>query len=334
MPQNQKFFRILISIFIALILGVSVYVGLKYLLPRKGLPTLANLLIHKMPLGIHAKQMSYEGGYIVLDSLEVKGFLVVERLKAKKDVLFKLQKPGQAADLLIQNARLLGLCFKEGALSVKRAAADIVEVRFIGALATSMGVLPCTAQGEFHLQEGGLISRNFRFETQGVRADFDSLLLSRRGECQGRVSASVTLDKAQGLLALPLGGGGRLRVSAGFQIRDRALKADGLFSSDTLRWDDVLIAQLEGRFEKRGARVTVPAMSLRAFGGRGSGRAELVDSLSFKRCEILLDLKGADLNRVPARPEGLAFEGRYNGRLQWSGEALTWPEVLRKMKSD
>ncbi|MFH0921951.1 MAG: hypothetical protein V1913_16505 [Fibrobacterota bacterium] len=58
----------------------------------------------------------------------------------------------------------------------------------------------------------------------------------------------------------------------------------------------------------------------RAYKGRVTGKGEARSSKKGVRYNFDVTLKEVDINALPQKPEGISFEGRYNGKLSFSGD--------------
>jgi len=332
---KRRFFFITIPVLIGIV-TLTVYFGISRFLRTPGYTDLTKILQGKLGPGVQVGRISIEDKLFVLDSLEIGGIIKVQRVTAKKDFYSKLQQPGaQPVEFSFENAKALGLILKNGGITLRVLGRDSVEVRFTGNLTAGGRGRMLSAQGHIgHVREFPLVSTDFRVEAPGLNAVFDSLVVSREGECRGSADAEVRPENLQDVVDLPFPARGAVRFKGTFQSSKEGISLDGVISSDTLEMRSEVVRSLSAKFNKRGSQYRVPDFSLKAFGGSGAGSAEFTDAPDSKACAIILNLKNADLNLMPKKPQGLAFEGRFNGRMDFSGKGKSWPEVLRKMKND
>jgi hypothetical protein len=334
-PKKRRFFFLILAVVLCL-LAFLAFFGLRQVFRLSGGPDLAGLTKGRLGQGITFRHFSVQDSLLVLDSITIGRAIRVGQVSVNKDVYGKLQTPGaQAADFAFKNASLPGFLLETGRISVRMIGQDTFEVNIVSGVPGDSGKGRVTASGRFgNCRAFPLTSTDFQAEAPGFKVAFDSLVITREGLSRGSVRATASPEEFRGMMESPLPARGKVNVRAGFSFKFPDLEADGIVTADTLEVKGLALRSLRARFSKQGDVYRFPEYTAKAFGGSGNGSAEFADDPAEKKAEIILDLKNADLNLMPRKPSGLAFEGRFNGRMTLSGKGRTWQEVLRKLKSD
>ena len=69
----------------------------------------------------------------------------------------------------------------------------------------------------------------------------------------------------------------------------------------------------------------------RAYHGRVAGEGSFASPGKGIRYNLDVTLKDVDINALPQKPEGISFEGRYNGKLSFSGDAPDLDSLNRRL---
>jgi hypothetical protein len=335
LPPKRRFFFWII-ILLACILVPVVSFKVKHLFRLGGRTDWTGLVRGRLGQGVTFKHFSVQDSLLVLDSVTLGGALRVAQITAEKDFFSRLQKSGvETADFAFQNAGVQGFIIEKGNVSVRMISPDTFEINLSSGLPGDSNPGLLTASGRFgNCRAFPAVSTSFRADAPGLNVLFDSLVITREGQCRGSARATVSPERFRGALELPVPAKGTAELRGGFRLQDGNLDADGAIASESFEVRSVVLRSVSARFIKQGARYSIPEYSLKAFGGSGSGSAEFRDDPRAKQCDIILNLKNADLNLMPRKPQGLAFEGRFSGRMSLAGKGESWPEVLRKLRSD
>lgn len=127
-------------------------------------------------------------------------------------------------------------------------------------------------------------------------------------------SAHVAVD------SLLLGPGNRFRAQGG-------LKADSGGSFGPFEG----LPAVQGTFRLNEKRVLLRDFRMRLFGGRAAARGR-IGYANKKTYDFHVDLKGADMNRIPGRPANIVFKGKYDGSFHFADEAGSWAGLMKKLK--
>lgn len=192
--------------------------------------------------------------------------------------------------------------------------------------------------GPLHVSSGlalskGIVLRSAVVTSPLFQFDYDSVLILESGTIRatGRTGVETTL-----LSPFPvpkkLGLAGRIDLSGVWQFRENRMAGDFGLKSSKFDIGPVSIRELAGRLILGQGRVTVPEYSGLAFGGSLKGRARGESRVRDKSILIVADIKDADLDQMPSKPEGLAFKGKYHGRIEISAHGKSWDEVVDKIR--
>lgn len=317
-----------------ILLGAGGFIFFRFFKDFQRMTDWSAMLQKQMGPGFTVGEVFTQDSLLVLDSLRVGSVLKVARITVKKDFYSKIGHPGMAPVVfLFKDAEVFGFSFAGGMFTLSIPHPDSADVLLTGIQSSREEFKSLTAQGVFTgLKTAAFLSRNFHVEAQGLSARFDSLVLMRDGTFRGIAGGDAETGALQSVLGLNDAIRGSIEWNGFFRTGPGGLESRGVLKADTLDVRGSRVYGLSATYVKSGSHYVFPTFNARLFGGMGSGHAEFFDNPDRKSCSVFLFLKGADLNLLPKRPEGLAFQGRYNGKMDFSGRGKTWPELMRKLQ--
>jgi hypothetical protein len=121
--------------------------------------------------------------------------------------------------------------------------------------------------------------------------------------------------------SLFLGPGNRFRARGG-------LKADSGGSFGPFEG----LPAVRGTFRLNEKRVLLRDFRMGLFGGQALARGS-IRYAGRKQYDLRVDLKGADMNRIPGRPANIVFKGKYDGSFHFADQAGSWAGLMEKVKN-
>lgn len=162
---------------------------------------------------------------------------------------------------------------------------------------------------------------------------YDSVRFHKNGTVR---ASGVTTVETSLLSPFPIPGEfgltGRISLKGIWRFHENRAAGDFRLSSDNLFIGGVAVDGLSGRILLEPGRVDIPEFSGRAFGGKIRGRADGRSRPRDKSIWLMADLEDADLDRMPSKPQGISFSGKYRGRIEVSARGKSFKEVAEKLK--
>src|SRR3989339_244204 len=241
--------------------------------------------------------------------------------------------PGKAAaSMCFTKAKLFGIDLISGnaAFLRKKDEAHFFHAEAITAYGTP-GV-SVTVSGLFIPNgEKKFLADTVRFAVSGSKGFISACTLSEAG-FSGSLGLAVQADDFRKACGLERLFEGEVALSGNVTGSDKGLLGAMEFSSKRLATDSIALTDVAGNAFFSAKELVIPSVTLSLYGGKAHGRMAFAYTQKRKTYDIRLAMSGMDLNQVKSKSNLLAFNGRYSGTVELSGEAETWAKVLEKMK--
>ncbi len=331
--DKTAIFSILFILLTLLLLGYVAFNGMHKL---KSANNLISILNNRFGANIKVKKIHTKDDMLVLDSIEIDNKISIGQIMVRKDFYNSFKGAGSVpAVFIITNAHFNRFILNRGTLTFRLVSSDTAEISATGMVAFGEHPVFTTAQGHFMgIGTSSVTTHDFRMNGPGIALSFDTLTIGRQGQINGECILTSHAEMLNDLMGISVPIRGPITYHGSFSFMNNNIESNGMITSDTLFIRTICLNKLSVKLTSKGPHYNIPEFSVSAFSGEGKGNGSILDSVENKKCRISLDLKNADLNLIPRKPQEIAFEGRFNGRMELEGTGKTWPEVLRKIKVD